>query len=462
VVATRDIKAMEIILEDTPAVSGPTYESRAVCLECLGPVDGSTLCSHCNLPLCSDACRDGPNHQPECQVFAKLTSKVSIEQFTGPEPLYGCITGIRLLNLKETQPETWNRLDMLMDHDKERRTELEYWNIIQSSIVDYVLEDLHLSSTYSEAEVLRAVGLLRTNALYQPHTKGNVLYTTFSFLSHCCTSNANYTVAKDDSLILRAQRDIPCGEEITIQYISFLHGNSKRRKDIRSNWFFRCLCTRCEDTTELGTFLSATLCLECSGPVLPQTNDIDVENWTCGDCKAQVKTSKVEELLNKCENDIKDTVENDIEGFERLFEKYSKKLHTNHYLLLSIRKKLSQAFTRKGETQVPRQTLENRMKLAEQYIAVYTTLDPGHTKWRSMLLYEVVKVRLVLNNNKFSQGEMEKEAFVEGMEADVKDLDYVVSCLENEPEDSKAKMMAHDAIQTLSQARECLQFTNFF
>ena len=81
-VATRDIKAMEIILEeDKPAVSGPMYESRPVCLECLGPVDGSVTCDKCSLPLCGEACKDGPNHRPECGVFAKLEEKVKVEEF---------------------------------------------------------------------------------------------------------------------------------------------------------------------------------------------------------------------------------------------------------------------------------------------------------------------------------------------------------------------------------------------
>jgi len=286
VVATRDIKAMEIILEEQkPAVLGPVYESRPVCLECLGPVDGSVTCIECALPLCGVECQGGPNHRPECKIFSGLEEKVKVEDLSAPVPLYGCITGIRLLSLKEEDEEMWGRLGMLMDHDQERRLEVEYWNIIQSTIVDYVLHDLGLSSKYSEAEVLRAVGLLRTNALYQPHTKGNVLYPTFSFLSHSCVSNASYSVAKDDSLMLRAQKDIACGEEITIQYISFMHGNYKRRRDIRSNWFFTCACSRCCDRTEFGTFLSAVLCAKCRGPVLPEEDDIDAATWICGSAR---------------------------------------------------------------------------------------------------------------------------------------------------------------------------------
>ena len=49
----------QLILEDWPAVVGPNYETEAVCLECLGRVDGSVLCHHCNLPLCSEQCRSG-------------------------------------------------------------------------------------------------------------------------------------------------------------------------------------------------------------------------------------------------------------------------------------------------------------------------------------------------------------------------------------------------------------------
>ena len=37
-----------------------------------------------------------------------------------------------------------------------------------------------------------------------------------------------YIVNPDNKLTLRAQREIKEGEEVTIQYISFLFGNSKR------------------------------------------------------------------------------------------------------------------------------------------------------------------------------------------------------------------------------------------
>ena len=67
-VATRDIRAGETILEEQPAVWGPNSISTAVCLECLNPPkilhlecndkqDESTIhsinkCSKCRFPVC--------------------------------------------------------------------------------------------------------------------------------------------------------------------------------------------------------------------------------------------------------------------------------------------------------------------------------------------------------------------------------------------------------------------------
>ena len=54
---------------------------------------------------------------------------------------------------------------------------------------------------------------------------GNVPVAMFSSYH---LSPLRYIVNPDNKLTLRAQREIKQGEEVTIQYISFLFGNSKR------------------------------------------------------------------------------------------------------------------------------------------------------------------------------------------------------------------------------------------
>ena len=52
------------------------------------------------------------------------------------------------------------------------------------------------------------------------------------------------------------------GEEITIHYLSFVHGNIKRKNAMRNNWMFDCTCSRCQDPTEMGSYLSAIKCFK--------------------------------------------------------------------------------------------------------------------------------------------------------------------------------------------------------
>ena len=41
-------------------------------------------------------------------------------------PEYCCITTLRGLELKRNDPDLWNRLQLLMDHDEDRRLDSEY------------------------------------------------------------------------------------------------------------------------------------------------------------------------------------------------------------------------------------------------------------------------------------------------------------------------------------------------
>ena len=46
-------------------------------------------------------------------------------------------------------------------------------------------------------------------------------------------------------MYVRARMLIPLGDEISVQYLSALYGNFKRRKKIKDEWYFDCTCRRC-------------------------------------------------------------------------------------------------------------------------------------------------------------------------------------------------------------------------
>ena len=101
-------------------------------------------------------------------------------------------------------------------------------------------------------QVRRAVGLLNVNAvaLHFPRMAsrmsmavdnqmpvGKGLYPIFAIMSHYCICNARYMINPSDSggfeMYVRARKPIRKGEEISVQYLSALYGNFKRRKKIK-------------------------------------------------------------------------------------------------------------------------------------------------------------------------------------------------------------------------------------
>ena len=156
-------------------------------------------------------------------------------------------------------------------------------------IVNYLLHNLQLSDRFTNAQVHHAIGLINVNAValkYPMNTErkishiilhwvlflpfvdnitsttvhksidGKGLYPIFAIGSHYCICNARYTLdPNSQNMYVRARSLIRLGEEISVQYLSALYGNFKRRKKIRDEWYFDCTCRRCSDPTERGTFI---------------------------------------------------------------------------------------------------------------------------------------------------------------------------------------------------------------
>jgi len=472
VVATRDIKAGELILEDRPAVWGPCFDTEAVCVECLGRPDGTIFCHRCNFPLCSEACRDGPNHKPECDMFAAMEPKVTIKQYPkAPNTTnssgricheYGCITVLRMLSLRDSDPDSWARVQLLMDHDEERRKELDYWKMFQKNVVDFIRIRGNLGDTYTDEEIHRAIGILRTNAFQVEHdymkavgTDGKAIYPTFSFLSHSCSANGRYVVMPDNKLELRAQVDIAAGEEVTIQYITFLFGNTRRRRDIHQCWFFDCRCPRCQDRTEFGLLFSAHACEECGGPVLPENDVLYCKVWRCQSCGWETISDKVEAIEKEIENDMYDTYEYDTAKYRSLLEKWSPKLHPNHFQVLLLKKRL--AISMNGTLSFDQ--IREKIVLQEEFLEKYELVDPGLTKWKGKLLFVICKLKMFLADQEMARERITKQEFSGQLQNCITGLEEVVRCLHFEHKRTVEGKIAYEANMYLKQALEIKRMT---
>ena len=231
----------------------------------------------------------------------------------------------------------WDKLNMLMDHNEEWKQETDSWENVQINIVGWLRTKGGLADKFTADEINKAIGLIRTNGINieKPYSGQIVsckaLYPTFSLLSHSCVSNARIFVQPDNEIIIRAQVDIMEGEEITIQYISYLFGNTLRRRDIQDNWMFECRCPRCQDPTELGTNLSSLVCPSCMGVILPVNNSLQCEVWECQACGYTLERETVENYSKECEEKMMEIFETEVDKYESMLDEYGKIFHKNHF-----------------------------------------------------------------------------------------------------------------------------------
>uniref|UniRef100_A0A0K2TP07 SET domain-containing protein n=2 Tax=Lepeophtheirus salmonis TaxID=72036 RepID=A0A0K2TP07_LEPSM len=359
-ISTRTIKPGEIILLDPGTVTGPNYSPTShVCLECLSPNERDT-CSNCGLSLCSICQGVNVLHTPEeCRILSKKDWSRSFI----PYPL---ITPLRLLLKMEMETDDWNRANQLMDHYKERSSDKEDWDWYQNHVVNVLRNDLGLNNRYSEKEIHRAIGLMNVNAVALQFPKfsssssfaegskvqdkvGKGLFPIFAIMSHYCVCNARYQIhPKNMKMYVRARGFIKKGEEISVQYLSALYGNFIRRRKIREDWYFDCVCSRCKDSTERGSYVSAIYCDSCYGGLMLPKEPLDYESpWICDKCHALHNVSEIISLVQSLETELNDVAKNKTyDKYEDFIDKYSETLlHSSHYLLMTAKRNLIQYWT---------------------------------------------------------------------------------------------------------------------
>jgi hypothetical protein len=69
-IATRDLKVGEVILQEEPLVVGPSQVTPPLCLGCYSLLTEQTAtpCADCGWPVCSEKCARTRAHQAECGI----------------------------------------------------------------------------------------------------------------------------------------------------------------------------------------------------------------------------------------------------------------------------------------------------------------------------------------------------------------------------------------------------------
>lgn len=471
--ASRTLEPGEEVLSEFPVVLGPKPDSYVMCLGCYAPADASSTCSKCGWPVCGPECETQPCHaSAECQVFSSAGVKFQpVENCMDSCPQQNCITPLRLLLAKDSNPERWETEVKLMEAHNDERKETYIWENNQINVVDYLRNVCKLADRFDEELIHTVCGILEVNSFEVRCLSGSAvqgLYPQTAIMSHNCVPNTSHCIitSENNRLVLRTTVKVEKGSELFTTYTHTLNPTLLRREHLKQSKFFDCNCTRCADPTELGTHLSTLKCNKCDPGLITPSNSLDpASQWKCSHCEFVTPGTAVRRVFSVIQTDLDqlDYLEPGAEAVEyreKLWKKYKSVLHPKHAFLTSLRCSLSQLYGRaEGYVMedLPDILLERKIELCKDILSVADVVEPGYSRLRGMTLYELHAPVMLFARSQWRYGEIDDKKLRVKLEEAEKYLKEAVEILKTEPPTSPEGMIASIGEQSLQQLRESIE-----
>ncbi|EFN79379.1 SET domain-containing protein SmydA-8 [Harpegnathos saltator] len=422
-VAAKNIAAGEVIIREEPIAVGPmTYRKDRLCFACLrslSKIGRQYVCSRCNLaPLCSVACETRTKHHTsdECLILGEnrdLLAKNGIDAT-------GILLALRLWLIKCRNPAVWEQVDHMEDHLHERMG-TPVWKDREVNVVN-VIRMLRVPDGIEppSAELMQKLcGILDVNTfeLRSPGALDGLLlrglYVEAALMAHDCRGNTHLTVDDDFRLTVYASVAIGENEPILFNYTSSLLGTADRREHLREGKYFECECDLCKDSCELQSHLSSLLCPRCKKGFIEMQDTSIVDpyaresRWQCQTCKRTYGGRLIRATLNICRTLIEECEDIDIKSLDGLLKKLSRSLHTNHFLMLSLKQKLLATCRKEMTSPNPQKKIIQKMlDTCKEIYSVLDIVEPGISRLKGIMLYEMHLPMIILANRSYSAREI--------------------------------------------------------
>ncbi|XP_066994525.2 SET domain-containing protein SmydA-8 isoform X2 [Anabrus simplex] len=421
-VATRDIKQGEMIFQETPIVTGPKVVTYPVCLGCLHqmkPESEWRACSGCSWPMCSTKCELSPQHLSECKLMQEKGFRASIDVQKKKESAYCSIVPLRCLLLKDKSPEKYKTLMSLQSHLEERRNTTLY-TIFRTNVVGFIRTALGMEHV-DEETILKIAAILDTNSfeVRYKEMKGRAVYPTAAMMSHNCKPNTKHIISSPDfTLQVIATVPIKRGEIISVTYTQTLWGTLARRAHLKMSKCFDCHCERCSDPTELETYLGAILCSRCKRKKadckIISTDPLDpAAPWKCQACDHTIPGRQIAWGNDSIRQEIEALDKTKMEALENFLEKYSNALHPTNSHVVEVKYALTQGYGNLVGYTLPELTdkqLARRIDLCHELLELADILDPGASRLRGSLLFDLQATMVVKAKKDFQEEKITKSA----------------------------------------------------
>ncbi|XP_055386362.1 SET domain-containing protein SmydA-8 isoform X2 [Condylostylus longicornis] len=469
----EDIKCGETVVDEEPFVYGPK-SGPVVCLECCGPVDlkKNKFCPQCNWPLCN-GCKTKVNvHKDECNIFKSCKVKFQVDNlnlFNCPQ--LDCITPLRLLLKMEKDPERWkNEVEPMEYHDKPRQENKEIWNADLINVAKYLRGPCKLDR-FSEEQIMRAIGILEVNAFEARTAAGypvRCLFPITGILAHSCVPNTTRSIYPSENfrVRLRAMVDLKKGQQLNHSYTYTLDGTAARQEHLKAGKYFVCKCERCSDPTELGTYFSSLKCKECLKGLISTTDPFDPNAlWKCSQCSSTIPHDIVSQTINRIQSEVDSAYAIEpsperLEAVEILYRKFSNTLSPLHFIQTSLRQSLIEMYGRVEGYEMNKLTTEQikyKENLCRQVIEVIKIFEPGLSRSKAILLYELHIPVVLLAKTYFCEKKISIDEFKNKLQEAVGYLYECHNILQNEDPISHEGSLSRISQQALKELRESLE-----
>ncbi|XP_071438731.1 uncharacterized protein [Hetaerina americana] len=435
-VSTRDLNPGSLIIAEEPLVVAPKQWTPPVCLGCFAPVGpGSPTCHKCGWPMCCAECSSSPGHEAEC-YYTNLRRidnerkgdhsdawKVAIREYSYCHPLYHSVSLLRCLFLRDHKVNHWNRFINLESHREARsQRHMSGEDNDEEKVVRFTISFFCLKET--DADDLRKIfGILLVNAHEIPRSTSETsgpyflaVYDYASMLEHSCVANCTKRFSHLGGIEVRTTTVVTKGSKLSISYTDPLWGTIDRRKHLSLSKYFFCTCKRCEDPTELGTFIGAIKCRACQQgycvPVRTEENCKEIEKlssyeWICfgkpvpeasrkEGCGYTISFDQAMEILEPIGQKLSSLEPENLGATQHFIRLYSGiVLHRNHHYMTEARLGLMKALKQRMPVfeEYPQSKESPEAKLLEltchELLDVVEKMCPGMTEMRGILLYEL-------------------------------------------------------------------------
>ncbi|CAH2044304.1 unnamed protein product, partial [Iphiclides podalirius] len=464
VVANRDIRAGEVIIEEPALVVGPCSGCGLICLGCYRELEEGAVvkCKGCKWPTCSESCPGQGKYTGhatyECDLLKTVPPDYS--KLEDLKDCYQAITPLRCLLLKKEDPSKWKAISTMEAHNELRLARGDIWPTNEKHVVQR-LKSWGLK--FENEEIHTVCGILEVNAFEVGGSGANAraLYDKAYLLAHDCTPTTTHTDSERRAgrpITVRASVPHKAGELITLCYAYTLQGTLKRREHIKLSKFFDCACKRCSDPTELGTYCSAFRCPKCGGRVLSAAPLEPHASWQCTEagCSYAMPAVAVQMLLKRLTDEFEQIDANDVAGFEGFLHKYRNVLHDTHYLCLSALHSLSQLYGKVSDYMIhemPDQQLSRKIEVCRELMKTFDHIEPGYSRLRGITLYELHAPLMVLTTRDFEKKAISKDNLRERLKEIVRYLTESALILGFEPSQSSEGLMASAARDALKKIK---------